>query len=183
MLRTTIQVVRKPADQRGIAVIPSPVGGRAHTGLADCASPPGPRLRTRPRDLRGNDPLGRDQHHDPPTRPRRPRDPSTTTAYSNPPDDLLKHALTPASDDELTTRDQLHRPPPVCWAHERSRLSLENSDPAALSRHFRVFRPRVEPPTSNPCCNSQATRNHNVGCSAFASTSHFAVERLPSPLM
>ena len=30
--------------------------------------------------------------------------------------------LTPASDDELTTRDQLHRPPPVCWAHERSRL-------------------------------------------------------------
>ena len=30
--------------------------------------------------------------------------------------------LTPASDDELTTRDQLHRPPPVIWAHERSRL-------------------------------------------------------------
>ena len=26
--------------------------------------------------------------------------------------------LTPASDYELTTRDQLHRPPPVSWAHE-----------------------------------------------------------------
>src|SRR5690242_20131581 len=32
--------------------------------------------------------------------------------------------LTPASDDELTTRDQLHRPPPVCWAHESPGLTV-----------------------------------------------------------
>jgi hypothetical protein len=31
--------------------------------------------------------------------------------------------LPPASDDELTTRDQLHRPPPVCWAHESAGLA------------------------------------------------------------
>jgi len=34
--------------------------------------------------------------------------------------------LPPASDDELTTRDQLHRPPPVCWAREISRLVAQS---------------------------------------------------------
>ena len=45
ILRTTIQVVRTPAGQRGFAVIPAPLGGRADPGLADRAPPAGPRRR------------------------------------------------------------------------------------------------------------------------------------------
>ena len=46
---------RRPARLRGD---PAPVGRRAHLRLADRAPPPGPRLRTRPRRVRGHDPLG-----------------------------------------------------------------------------------------------------------------------------
>ena len=67
---------RRPARVRGH---PAPLGGRAHLRLDHRAPPPGPGLRTRPRRVRGHDPLGRDQHHDPPDRPRRTRDPSATT--------------------------------------------------------------------------------------------------------
>src|SRR3712207_7888646 len=38
-----------------------------------------PRLRTPPGRVRSHDPLGRDQHHHPPHRPRWPRNPATTT--------------------------------------------------------------------------------------------------------
>ncbi len=67
VLRTTVEVVRKPAGQ--------PMGGRTLPGLADRTPPPGPRLRTRPRGVRGDDPLGSDQHDDPPPGPRTSRNP------------------------------------------------------------------------------------------------------------
>jgi hypothetical protein len=51
----------------------APAGGRAHLRLAHCAPPAGPGLRTRPGRVRGHDPLGRDQHHHPPHRPRKSR--------------------------------------------------------------------------------------------------------------
>ena len=57
----------------------SPVGSRADPGLANRAPSTGARLRTRPDDLRGNDPLGGDQHHHPSHRPRQARDSPTTT--------------------------------------------------------------------------------------------------------
>jgi transposase len=75
MLRTTLQIVRKSADQRGFAVIPRRLAVErtvawlaAHRRLARG-------LRT-PRTLRNHDPLGRDQHHHPPDHPRRARDPA-----------------------------------------------------------------------------------------------------------
>ncbi|MFI7123865.1 transposase [Amycolatopsis sp. NPDC049868] len=49
---------------------PTVVGGRTDPRLDHRTRPPGPRLRTPPRHLRGYDPLGRDQHHYPPHRPR-----------------------------------------------------------------------------------------------------------------
>jgi transposase len=58
---------RRPARLRRD---PAPVGGRANARLDHRAPPPGPGLRTRPRHVRGHDPLGRDQHHHPPHRPR-----------------------------------------------------------------------------------------------------------------
>jgi len=57
----------------------APVGGRADAGLADRAPSTGAGLRTPPRHLGGHDPVGGDQHHHPPDRPRWARDPSTTT--------------------------------------------------------------------------------------------------------
>src|SRR4029450_13890899 len=75
------------------ALLP-PVGGRAHLRLAHRAPPPGPRLRTRPRDLRGLDPLGRDQHH-PAGSPAEGPPPGSNDAPSPPQVDLLKHALSP----------------------------------------------------------------------------------------
>ncbi|WP_239175779.1 transposase, partial [Actinoplanes cyaneus] len=53
------------------------VGGRTQPRLADRTPASGPRLRTRSRRLRSTDPLGRDQHHGPPTRPRAARHPAT----------------------------------------------------------------------------------------------------------
>jgi hypothetical protein len=47
--------------------------------LADRAPQARPGLRTRPRRVRGHDPLGRDQHHHPTTRPQAARDPAATT--------------------------------------------------------------------------------------------------------
>jgi transposase len=77
ILRTTLHIVRKPADQRGFAIIPRRWAVErtfswitAHRRLAR-------ELRTRSRHLRGHDPLGRDQHHHPPDRPRRASDPPT----------------------------------------------------------------------------------------------------------
>ena len=69
---------RRPAGLRGD---PAPVGRRTDPRLAHRAPPPGPRLRTRPRHVRGHDPLGRDQHHDPPHRPRRTRHPAATSHF------------------------------------------------------------------------------------------------------
>jgi len=66
---------RWPARVRGD---PAPLGGRADLRLAHRPPPPGPRLRTRPQCLRGHDPVGRDQHHHPPRRPRRPSHPTAT---------------------------------------------------------------------------------------------------------
>ena len=77
ILCTTIHIVRKPADQRGFAVI-TPLGGRMDPRLADRTPPPGPRLRTRPGHVRGHDPLCGDQHHHSPYRPRRPGHPTAT---------------------------------------------------------------------------------------------------------
>ena len=102
ILRTTLHIVRNPADQRGFVVIP-PVGRRAHLRLAHRAPPPGPRLRTRPRDLRGLDPLGRDQHH-PAGSPAEGPPPGSNDAPSPPPVDRLEPALSPEREDYLRTQ-------------------------------------------------------------------------------
>ncbi len=95
ILATTLHIVRKPADQRGFAVIPRRWAVERTLRLADRAPPPGPRLRTPPRHFRGHDPLGRDQHHHPTHRPRQAQPPANNGALSQQPLDLLKHALTP----------------------------------------------------------------------------------------
>jgi hypothetical protein len=79
ILATTISIVRKPADQRGFRGDPAPVGGRADIGLVDRAPTTRTGLRTPPGHFGGHDPVGGDQHHHPPDRSRRDRDPSTTT--------------------------------------------------------------------------------------------------------
>jgi transposase len=58
---------------------PTPLGSRAHLRPAHRPPPPGQRLRTSPRCLRGHDLLGRDQPHHPAHHPRRPRHPPTET--------------------------------------------------------------------------------------------------------
>jgi transposase len=78
VLATTLHIVRKPADQRGVRGHPAPLGRRAELRLADRTPPAGPGLRTSPRRIRGHDPLGGNQHHHPPHRPRRPRRSPTT---------------------------------------------------------------------------------------------------------
>jgi hypothetical protein len=60
LLATTLHIVRKPVDPRGFAVIPAPVGPRAHLRLAHRAPSVGPRLPTPAGRVRGHDPLGRD---------------------------------------------------------------------------------------------------------------------------
>ncbi|CAA9448962.1 MAG: Mobile element protein, partial [uncultured Pseudonocardia sp.] len=64
---------RRPARLRGH---PAPLGRRAHLRLAHRPPPPGPGLRTPPPHLRSHDPLGCDQHHHPPHRPRWASDPA-----------------------------------------------------------------------------------------------------------
>src|SRR3954449_7130319 len=59
--------------------------------------------------------------------------------------------LPPASDDELTTKDQLHRRPPVCWAHESPGLVISSS----LTRRDRV-------PPSRPTGGQAASKGHEV---------------------
>ncbi|MFD1322246.1 transposase [Micromonospora sonneratiae] len=78
ILATTLHIVRKPAGQRGFTLIPRrwPVERSFawftnHHRLAR-------ELRTRPRPFGGHDPLGRDQHHDPPPRPWQTGHPPTT---------------------------------------------------------------------------------------------------------
>lgn len=79
LLKTTIEIVRKPQGQKGFAVIPRRWGGRTHAGVAHQLPAPGPRLRTPPHHRGGHDPLGRYHHHDPPHRPRTARNPTWTT--------------------------------------------------------------------------------------------------------
>ncbi len=80
-LHTTVEIVRKPAEQRGFAVHPK--RWIVERSLAWLTRPPalGPRLRTRPGRLRSTHPLGRHQHHDPPPRPRPTRHPTTQPTH------------------------------------------------------------------------------------------------------
>jgi transposase len=78
ILRTTVAVVHKPAGQRGFAVIPwrwvverTFAWLTAHRRLARD-------YERHPAHSRSHDPLGRDQHHDPPPRPRPTRYPTPT---------------------------------------------------------------------------------------------------------
>jgi hypothetical protein len=82
ILGTVVHVVRKPEGQHGFAVIPRRRCVERTLCLAHRPMPPHPRLRTRPRHLRSHDPLGRDQHHDQPHRPRRTRHTATTLALA-----------------------------------------------------------------------------------------------------
>jgi hypothetical protein len=50
--RIVLEIVRKPEGQRGFAVLPAAVGGRADAVGADRAPAPGPGLRTALRPLR-----------------------------------------------------------------------------------------------------------------------------------
>lgn len=82
-VRTTLQIVRKPPELARVRGHPAPLGRGTHLRLDHRAPPPGPGLRTPPGPLRGHDPLGRDQHHHPPHRPRRTRDPPAEAHLHN----------------------------------------------------------------------------------------------------
>jgi hypothetical protein len=58
-LRMVIDIARQPADERGFQVHPKAVGCRTNPCLTHRPPQTGPRLRTRPGDLRGDDPLRR----------------------------------------------------------------------------------------------------------------------------
>ena len=81
ILRTTIHIVRKPADQRGFAVITRRWAVERTFAWLSAHPPTGARLRTRPCRIGGNDPVGGDQHHHSPHRPRRPGNPPATTHF------------------------------------------------------------------------------------------------------
>ena len=64
-----LEIVRKPADQQGFAVLPPPLGRRAHLLLAFALAAPRPRLRTPARDTRSNGQVGDGRPHAQPPRP------------------------------------------------------------------------------------------------------------------
>ena len=79
-LNTTVEIVRKPAEQRGFAVHPRRWVVERTLAWLTAHYPAGPRLRTPPRGPPGHHPLGRDQRHAPPDHPRPPR-PTTTPPH------------------------------------------------------------------------------------------------------
>ncbi|WP_226358839.1 transposase [Pseudonocardia sp. ICBG601] len=94
ILQTTIEIIRKPPEQRGFTVLPRRWVCRTDPGLAHrTPTRPGPRLRTPPHHIRSHDPLGRDQHHHPPHRPWIPRHPPAETHDTLNPLEFPKHAL------------------------------------------------------------------------------------------
>lgn len=78
LLKTTIEVVRKPRGQKGFAVIPRRWAVERTFAWITAYRRPGPRLRTPPRHRRSHHPLGH-QHHDPTHRPRNTSHTSRTT--------------------------------------------------------------------------------------------------------
>lgn len=92
---TILRIVRKPADQRGLAAIPRRWAVERSVRLDHRPPPPGSGLRAPPLPLRGHDPMGRDQHRHPPNRPRRPGDLPAEARLHTPRPDLLQHALRP----------------------------------------------------------------------------------------
>jgi hypothetical protein len=80
---------------------PEALGGGAQPLLAHLTQPPGPRLRTRPEGLRSIDPLVRDQHHGPTSRPPATRHPT------NPPN--VQHARVTAPSNTHRERAALSR--------------------------------------------------------------------------
>ncbi|WP_374203971.1 IS5 family transposase [Pseudonocardia sp. ICBG601] len=77
ILQTTIEIIRKPPEQRGFTVLPR--RWVVERTLAWLTAHRRPRLRTPPHHIRSHDPLGRDQHHHPPHRPWIPRHPPAET--------------------------------------------------------------------------------------------------------
>jgi hypothetical protein len=69
ILQTTLHIVRKPADQRGFAVIPRRWAVERTFAWLTAHRRPARDHERDPGPFRGHDPLGRDQHHDPPDRP------------------------------------------------------------------------------------------------------------------
>ncbi len=79
ILQTTIEIIRKPPEQRGFTVLPRRWVVERTLAWLTAHPTPGPRLRTPPHHIRSHDPLGRDQHHHPPHRPWIPRHPPAET--------------------------------------------------------------------------------------------------------
>jgi hypothetical protein len=81
ILATVVHVVRKPEGQHGCAVIPRRwCVERTLAWLTATAASPATTNATPPPP--SHDPLGRDQHHDQPHRPRRTRHTATTLALA-----------------------------------------------------------------------------------------------------
>ncbi|WP_091632178.1 transposase [Micromonospora peucetia] len=78
LLRTTVEIVRKPADQQVFVMHPRRWGCRTGPGLDHRPPPPGPRLRNPPPHLRGHDPKGRARRHASPSHPQQTRQSPTT---------------------------------------------------------------------------------------------------------
>ncbi|WP_433304731.1 transposase [Actinoplanes sp. CA-030573] len=91
--KTTVEIVREPAGQRGFAVHPRRWVVGANLGLVHRAPSGGRRLRAPTGGFRGDHPLGRHQRHAPPDHPRTIRPTPTPPHLHLRVDQHLKHAL------------------------------------------------------------------------------------------
>ncbi|MEU8326560.1 IS5 family transposase [Nonomuraea sp. NPDC048881] len=142
-LRTRLEIVRKPADQRGSTTHRTAMGGGEDTGLADRLSPSGPRLRTRPEDLRGRHPLGCHRRYGPPSHPHGRRSATSQNRLRLTRTADLKHSLRVMAQNPTDM--------PLTLAHAEA-SGLRGQTSALLSMQARGIS-AGSPASSRPTCD------------------------------